>query len=63
MANEIKTKITLEGEKAYKQALAEINRQLRESQSAVRAAAAEYQAADGATRTTAEQTDALTQML
>lgn len=63
MANEIKTKITLEGEKAYKQALSEINRQLRESQSAVRAAAAEYQAADGATRTTAEQTDALTQML
>ena len=63
MANEIKTKITLEGEKAYKQALAEINRQLRESQSAVRAAAAEYQAADGATRTTAEQTDALNDVL
>lgn len=60
---EIKTRIVLEGEKQYKQALADINRQLRESKSAVSAAAAEYQAAAGSERTTAEQTGALNEML
>ena len=60
---EIKTRIVLEGEKQYKQALADINRQLRESKSAVSAAAAEYQAAEASERTTAEQTGALNEML
>lgn len=59
----IRTKIVIEGEKQYKAAMAEINRQLKETKSALSAAAAEYANADGATRTTAQQTEALSQSL
>lgn len=59
----IRTKIVIEGEKQYKAAMADINRQLRETKSALSAAAAEYANADSATRTTAQQTEALNQSL
>lgn len=59
----IRTKIVIEGEKQYKAAMADINRQLKETKSALFAAAAEYANADGATRTTAQQTEALSQSL
>lgn len=59
----IRTKIVIEGEKQYKAAMAEINRQLKETKSALSAAAAEYANADSATRTTAQQTEALNQSL
>lgn len=59
----IRTKIVIEGEKQYKAAMADINRQLKETKSALSAAAAEYANADSATRTTAQQTDALAQSL
>lgn len=59
----IRTKIVIEGEKQYKTAMADINRQLKETKSALSAAAAEYANADSATRTTAQQTDALAQSL
>lgn len=59
----IRTKIVIEGEKQYKAAMADINRQLKETKSALSAAAAEYANADGATRTTAQQTEALNQSL
>lgn len=55
----IRTKIVIEGEKQYKAALADINRQLKETKSALSVAAAEYANADSATRTTAQQTEAL----
>ena len=55
----IRTKIVIEGEKQYKAALADINRQLKETKSALSVAAAEYANADSATRTTAQQTKAL----
>lgn len=55
----IRTKIVIEGEKQYKAALANINRQLKETKSALSVAAAEYANADSATRTTAQQTEAL----
>lgn len=55
----IRTKIVIEGEKQYKAALADINRQLKETKSALSVAAAEYTNADSATRTTAQQTEAL----
>ena len=55
----IRTEIVIEGEKQYKAALADINRQLKETKSALSVAAAEYANADSATRTTAQQTDAL----
>ena len=47
---ESKTKIVIEGEKQFKQALKDINRALRESTSAQKAAAAEYDAADEGAR-------------
>lgn len=59
----IRTKIVIEGEKQYKAAMADINRQLKETKSALSAAAAEYANADNATRTTAQQTEALNQSL
>lgn len=59
----IRTKIVIEGEKQYKAAMADINRQLKETKSALSAAAAEYANADSATRTTAQQTEALNQSL
>lgn len=59
----IRTKIVIEGEKQYKAALADINRQLKETKSALSVAAAEYANADSATRTTAQQTEALNQSL
>lgn len=59
----IRTKIVIEGEKQYKAAMADINRQLKETKSALSAAAAEYANADSATRTTAQQTEALDQSL
>lgn len=59
----IRTKIVIEGEKQYKAAMADINRQLKETKSALSAAAAEYANADSATRTTAQQTEALSQSL
>ena len=59
----IRTKIVIEGEKQYKAAMADINRQLRETKSALSAAAAEYANADSTTRTTAQQTEALNQSL
>lgn len=55
----IRTKIVIEGEKQYKAALADINRQLKETKSALSVAAAEYANEDSATRTTAQQTEAL----
>lgn len=55
----IRTKIVIEGEKQYKAALADINRQLKETKSALSVAAAEYANADSATRTTAQQTEVL----
>lgn len=59
----IRTKIVLEGEAQYRSAMADINRQLKETKSALSAAAAEYANADAATRTSAAQADALNRSL
>ena len=45
MGETISNKIVLEGEAEYKRALADINSRLRENKSAMKAAAAEYDAA------------------
>lgn len=59
----IRTKIVLEGEAQYRSAMADINRQLKETKTAHAAAAAEYANADAATRTSAAQTEALNRSL
>ena len=59
----IKNKIVIEGEGAYRKALAEINRALRESKSEMKAAAAEYAASGENMAALNEQGDALERML
>ena len=61
--NEIKNRIVLEGEAEYKRALAEITRELKENKSAVRAAAAEMDAADGSTEALRRHGEALEKTL
>ena len=57
--SEIKQRIVIEGEAQYKRAMAEINRALTEQKSAVRAAQAEYDAADSAMRSSSTVAQAL----
>lgn len=59
----LRASIELQGEAQYRAAMAEINRQLRETKSALSAAAAEFANADAATRTSTAQAEALTQSL
>lgn len=57
--NTLRNSIELSGEKQYKAAMAEINRALKEHKSAVKAASAEYDAADEAMRSQTEVVQAL----
>lgn len=57
--NQIKNAIVLEGEAEYKKSLDNINRALRESKSAMKAAAAEYDSAEGSMVALYRQGDAL----
>lgn len=59
----IKNKIVVEGEAAYKREMAEINRSLREHKSAVKAAAAEMDGAEGSMLAMYQQGDALERVL
>ena len=61
--NQIKNAIVLEGEAEYKKSLDNINRALRESKSAMKAAAAEYDSAEGSMVALYRQGDALERML
>lgn len=61
--NQIKNAIVLEGEAEYKKSLDNINRALRESKSAMKAAAAEYDSAEGSMVALYRQGDALERVL
>ena len=61
--NQIKNAIVLEGEAEYKKSLDNINRALRESKSAMKAAAAEYDSAEGSMVALYRQGDALERTL
>ena len=65
MAEETKVRAKLElvGEAQYRAAMADINRQLKETKTALAAAAAEYQNEDAAMRTNAAQVEALNRSL
>ena len=55
----IKNKIVLEGESQYRKQLSQINREIKESKAAMRAAAAEYDAAEDSMLALYQQGDAL----
>ncbi len=59
----IKNKIVLEGEGQYRKQLSQINREIKESKAAMRAAAAEYGAAEGSMLALYQQGDALERTL
>lgn len=61
--NVIKNKIVLEGEAKYKKEMAEISRVLKENKAAAKAAAAEYDAAEGSMTAMYRQGDALERVL
>ena len=61
--NQIKNALVLEGEAEYKKSLDNINRALRESKSAMKAAAAEYDSAEGSMVALYRQGDALERVL
>ena len=60
--NTLKNKIELSGEQQYRQAMRAITSALKEQRSAVRAAAAEYDAADESTRDLSAQEEALSRV-